>query len=275
MKFPSFTWRRQVSVTDASRPQNPVVSVEAPEAVTRQASGSRSASVVIAVTIQRLLDDPMRSWNKEEELVLEALRRSTNALRDASGSEIAEYLTKLEPQQLRGVVNNVKGIYHELLFVHAENTDGDEVMARVFGATNHPGADVEFLVDGNVIRQVQLKAVASHASISKHLEKYPDIKVLVTDEIALGRPGMGASGFNNVDLREDVSDRLDDLAGESFAKEVLDSAATSAFVSTAITAGLAVREGRFSREHLQGALGDVAVGVVAGTVLDMLIDGGA
>lgn len=125
----------------------------------------RSAAVVVAVTLQRLLDDPTRSWTVEEELVLDALRRSAASLNEATTIELAEYLAGFAPEQLRGLVSNVKGIYHELLFVHAENIDADAVSARLFEATNYPGADVEFLVDGNAIHSVQLKAVASPDTI--------------------------------------------------------------------------------------------------------------
>lgn len=44
-------------------------------------------------------------------------------------------------------------------------------------------------------------------------ERVRDIKVTATDEAAPAIPGVDASGFKTVDLSEDVSDRLDDLAG--------------------------------------------------------------
>jgi hypothetical protein len=278
MKIPFFSQRTAAAVVAGGTTGNIIasdgVTPSSAATVTSSTAGVRSASVVIAVTIQRLLDDPMRSWSTEEELVLDALRRSTGALKQASGPKIAAYLSGLEPQQLQGVVNNVKGIYHELLFVHLENTDGDEIMARIFGATNHPGADVEFLVDGGVIRHVQLKAVASHAAIIKHLGRYPDIDVVATEEVASRVSDVESSGLSNADLTEDVRDRLEDLSGDTILEEVLDGAVPSVLVAAAFAAGRAVRERRFSREHLQGALGDVAVGVVAATVLDLLIDGG-
>ena len=125
----------------------------------------RLASVVIAVTFQRLIDDAYREWSLEEALVLQALRRSTQALESADTDEIAEYVRSRSPEQLRGVASNVKGIYHELLFVQAENADWDSVAAEVKEFTNHPGGDVEFIVDGNVVGEVQLEAVASEADV--------------------------------------------------------------------------------------------------------------
>ena len=71
---------------------------------------TRSAAVVVAVTFQRLIEDPTRSWSVEEELVLEALRRSATRLNEASNEELGAYISGLSPDQLRGVASNVKGI---------------------------------------------------------------------------------------------------------------------------------------------------------------------
>ena len=90
--------------------------------------------------------------------MLDALRRSSAGLTDASPAELRAYVIDLEPEALKGVLRNVKGIYHELLFAHAENVDGDAVAAQLFEATNHAGADVEFYVDGDSVGVVQLKA---------------------------------------------------------------------------------------------------------------------
>jgi hypothetical protein len=73
--------------------------------------------VVIAVTFQRLIEDAYREWTLEEELVLQALRRSTRTLETASAQELSDYLGSMSENQLRGVASNVKGIYHELPFV--------------------------------------------------------------------------------------------------------------------------------------------------------------
>ena len=54
--------------------------------------------------------------------------------------------------------------------------DGDEVTARLFAAINHPVANVEVVVEGEVIRAVQLKAVASADAIRESLERYPEIE---------------------------------------------------------------------------------------------------
>lgn len=234
---------------------------------------TRSAAVVVAVTFQRLIEDPTRSWSVEEELVLEALRRSATRLNEASNEELGAYISGLSSDQLRGVASNVKGIYHELLFVHAENIDADDVAARVFEATNHPGADVEFMVDGEAINAVQLKAVASPAAVLEHLARYPDIEVIATEEVAAAFPTVGSSGYFNAEISDEVNRVVSELPADSLTTEVAEGAATSAFLAGAMAAGQILRSGTVTRQQFSTAFGDVAVGVVTATVLDVLIYG--
>lgn len=234
---------------------------------------TRSATVVVAVTLQRLVEDASRAWSVEEELVLDALRRSASRLNDATPKELAEYIASLSPDQLRGVVSNVKGIYHELLFVHAVNLDADGVTARLFEATNHPGADVEFLVDGNVIHAVQLKAVASPDTIFEHLVRYPDIEVVATQEVASRIPNVAGSGFSNAEISNDVSRVVAELPGDSLGAEMMDGAVTSALLAGAISAAQVLRSGKVTRQQFATAFGDISVGVVTATALDVLLDG--
>ncbi len=234
---------------------------------------SRSAAVVIAVTLQRLVEDAARFWTLEERLVLDSLRRSASGLNDASVERLAEHVGAMSPEQLRGLAANVKGIYHELLFVHAENNDGDEVTAQVFEATNHPGADIEFVVDGDVIQAIQLKAVASPSAIREHLARYPEIEVVATEEAAAAMPSVTSSGLSNAELSRQVESVLSDLPGDTLAGEALDGAATSALLAGAATAAQVLRSGKVSRQQVSKALGDVSVGVVAATALDALLEG--
>lgn len=235
--------------------------------------GTRSAAVVVAVTLQRLVDDSTRFWSVEERLVLDALRRSSDSLRDANVGELAAYVTALNPEQLRGVASNIKGIYHELLFVHGVNAERGELVAEVFGATNHPGADVQFLVDGDVIREVQLKAVASTAPILEHLSRYPEIEVLATTEVADKIAGVTSSGLSNEHLTARVDQVFSGLPGDGLYREVGEAVATSALVSGALAAGRVLRTGAVSPDQFKDAFGDVAVGAVTATVLDVLLDG--
>jgi hypothetical protein len=223
--------------------------------------------------LQRLVEDSTRFWSVEERLVLDALRRSSDALRDAEVGDLAAYVAALNHEQLRGVASNIKGIYHELLYVHGVNADGGEISAEVFGATNHPGADVQFIVDGDVIREVQLKAVASAAPILEHLSRYPEIEVLATTEIADRVAGVASSGLSNENLTAQVDEVFSALPGDGLIQEVGEAVAASALVSGAFAAGRVLRTGSVSRSQFRSAFGDMAVGAVTATVLDVLLEG--
>lgn len=203
--------------------------------------------------------------------MLQALRRSTRALQAASPQELSDYLNSLSPEQLRGVASNVKGIYHELLFVQAENSDWDSVTARLKEQTNHPGGDVEFIVDGDMIGEVQLKAVTSETEVLEHLARYPDIDIRVTGEVAARMPGIKSSGFLNDELTRDVYDRLSELQGNGLIDEVGEGLATSSLVSSAILASKAIRGEHLSGSQLRSFLIDAGIGATAATVLDVLL----
>lgn len=235
--------------------------------------GRRSAAVVLAVTLQRLLDDPGRVWSREEMLVLDAFRRSSAALKGASSEELADYVAALRPEQLQGVISNVKGIYHELLFAAAENADGDAVFARLPETTNHPGSDVEFVVDGEVISAVQLKAVATPEHVYEHLANYPGIDVLATEEVAATIPGVTGSGFVNAELEAEVRAVLGALPGENLPQELLEAAGASLFVGAALAARGALQAGRVEPRALKAAMGNLGVGLTTALALDVLLGG--
>lgn len=233
----------------------------------------RSAAVVLAVTLQRLIDDPNRGWRPEEALVLDALRRSRGDLDEASDADLAAYLAGLEPDQLRGVVSNVKGIYHELLFKAAEDGDGDHVTVVLPEATNHPGFDMEFVVDGGAIGAVQLKAVTSPAYIYEHLARYPGIDILATEEVAAMVEGVSSSGFSNAELEAEVRETFAILPGDSVPQEMVEAVGTSILVSAAFAARGVLRAGRVEPRALRAAMGDLGVGMTTALALDVALGG--
>ncbi len=190
------------------------------------------ASVLLAVTFQRLLKGKLSALSLESDLVLDALRRSTNTLENASVQELSDYIQSLSPAQMNGVVSNTKGIYHEMLFVEMHHASGDAEIAEIMEATNFPGADVQFFLDGDVVREVQLKAVSAPTLVYEHLQRYPDIEILVTEETASILDGIGSSGLSNAVLTRDVSERMQELQGEGLLEDVTDGILTSAFVTS-------------------------------------------
>lgn len=238
-----------------------------------QTAINRSAAVVIAVTLQRLVDNTRREWSVEEEMVLDALRRSSGALGDASVEALSDYVRNMRVDQLRGTVSNVKGIYHEMLFAAAENSDGDAISAHMADAVNQPGWDVEFIVDGGSIGTVQLKAVSSPAEVLQHLARYPDIDVLATEEVAALLPGVSGSGFHEADLAAEVRSTLARLSDEGTPQGMLDAAEASIFVHAAFAARTALRAGRVEPRALRMAMGELGVGVTTALAIDVLLGG--
>ncbi len=202
-----------------------------PNAVTKT---THLSSVVMAVTFQRLLEEKLLTLSLEQSLVLDALRRSTKRLENSSVEELSEYVKTLSPQQLKGVVSNTKGIYHELLYVQMHNSNSTDVSAHIMESTNFPGADVQFFMDGEIIREIQLKAINSPTLVYEHLQRYPDIEILVTEEVASVLEGINSSGLNNAILSKDVTERMYDLQGEGLFEEISDSLITSGFVTSSV-----------------------------------------
>lgn len=163
-----------------------------------------SFGIVSAVFVQLLAED-MPNFTDKEQMVLDALRRSNNLLTDASEEELSVYIQGFDSDQLPGLTNNIKGIYHELLFQHNENNDGDIYVVELFENTNHAGADVKIInsITGE-FKEVQLKATDHMSYIQRHNEKYANIDVFATQEVASQNSDLETTDILNADLEEDV-----------------------------------------------------------------------
>ena len=227
-------------------------------------------SILIAVVMQRLLRDAYADLTWEEDLVVQALRRSVPALADADRAEVAAYLRGLSGEQLRGVLSSTKGIYHEMLFVELHNAGCETgCEARLMEMSNHPGTDVEFVLDGEVVRAVQLKAVATPAQVNMHLETYPGIDVVATEEVVKMMDGVESSNLSNADLEAETTARLLELEGESVLDNVTDALATSAMVNAAQMTRLVLKGGR--PILVRDALSDGVAAIAASTLMDAVL----
>ena len=229
------------------------------------------ASVVLAVTFQRMLEDQFTAWDLEQGLVLSALRRSNRRLEEASVQELSNYVRELSPEQLKGVVSNTKGIYHELLFVEMHNSVSDTDRASVMEAINHPGVDVQFHMDGDLVREVQLKAISSPSSIYEHMQRHPDVEILATEEMAAILEGVDSSGLNNAILSKDVTEHLYELQGEGFFEELSDRIITSAFVTSAVIAYRVLKYEDVKTNNIKSYLSNAGIAVGTTSVVDAAI----
>ena len=95
------------------------------------------------------------------------------------------------------------------------NTTDDNFRVELFEEYNHPGADITLInTETGVEKVFQLKATDYLSYIKKHNEKYEDISVLATEEVAKLDPDIGTTGISNRELREEVSDVFDSLKSE-------------------------------------------------------------
>lgn len=236
----------------------------------------RSAIVSIAITLGQLVAGQRSGWTDDQELVLDALRRSTTRLNDATDQELADYLTRLSPEQMHGVTSNVKGIFHEYLVARVENLDGDQKSAALIALTNHPGADLEYFVGGEIIGNVQVKAVQDPAAIIEHFSRYPDIDVLATSEVTDLLSGMFGerlqdSTFLNEDLTQITRDTFDEIIGPDLGEFVQDGLVTSALISGALQARVVLGGQAMSPAQMRSHLELAGIGVGTAVTVDALI----
>ena len=178
--------------------------------------------------------------SRESELFMKAIRRSTTELTDASEAEIAEYVRAVAERSeasMRGLAHNVKGIFHEYLLLDRYADAASDTMAQMYESPRHPGTDLRFVsrTTGEVVDEVQIKAVASSSPVAQHLERYPHIRVLVTEEVAgeFDDDRVGGSGFSNEALTRHTDDSLDALHDHTLGDRTGGTAATAALVGSA------------------------------------------
>ena len=139
------------------------------------------------------------------------------------GQRLGE-LRDLEPgsPEVEGFLSNWKGVYHEVL-IRDRLIDGCQVGRVVLGEgqkavlaeeLNQPGMDLRILnADGTEDLLLQAKATSDVSLLNEALQKYPDIQILATDEVAgqITDERVFSSGFSNEDLRERVEAPMEEL----------------------------------------------------------------
>ncbi len=225
---------------------------------------------IVPAVILKLLSSEAYEFTGDELLVLEALRRSDNSLREASAEQIAEYLQRYSPIQLQGIIINVKGIFHELKFVEAENIDGDCVTADVFELTNHPGADVRLTnSETGETYDIQLKATSSTAYVGEHQSQYPDIELLTTSEVASKILGVNSSGFSNAEMTESVAETMEELSRESHYVE--SSAQTSGLISAALNVKSVLSGQQKTSTAAIKTLEDIGIAGASAAIIEIIV----
>lgn len=143
------------------------------------------------------------------------------AIQDTNPSIDESSLFGLTGHELQGAVNTAKGKYFEYLVVEKLN-QGQQVGPLLLEPGQHamlaesmtqPGWDVRILDEhGAVVQYLQLKATDSVSYIRSALERYPDIEILGTEEVA-GSGLVLDSNISDQDLRAHVELGMDAVDG--------------------------------------------------------------
>ena len=166
--------------------------------------------VAILAVAAKLAFEEGTSFNDSELATISAMQRAHPQAGDTH-EELGQWLADMDEGQIAGVVNNTKGVLHEMEFVRLENEDGDSVYASLFESTNHAGTDISFIdKDSGASWAVQLKATDNPGYVQDWVDAHPDGEILVTSELA-ERMNLPSSGISNEELTvrtDDVVDRL-------------------------------------------------------------------
>lgn len=184
-----------------------------------------NSEYVIGGVIYALLSNSVVDDSDESQIALQAIKRLKSNWHDASESELSAALSEYEPEQLKGIANNIKGIYHELLFVDSYNKTHKDTYAVLFGETNHPGADIQikFVSDDKILREIQLKATNSSSYVEEHINRYPNIEVLVTNEVTSESNVFESSGISNQKITDNIDDILNKISSNSITDRAFES----------------------------------------------------
>jgi hypothetical protein len=188
-----------------------------------------------------LLSDGPHQFTAQEQDILDAMRRSSDALADLNNDALADYVQALTPAQLQGFKNNIKGIAQELRYMRQENADGDIYEARLFASTNHAGTDVQLIntLTGEV-QGYQLKATSYGAYVQEHLSRYADVPVLTTSELAQ-QHGYASSGISNQQLEQDFDQVAQQLGADPATLQAFEAAGLVGVVAVACNVGALLR----------------------------------
>ncbi|KZY73798.1 hypothetical protein A3740_18125 [Oleiphilus sp. HI0068] len=91
--------------------------------------------------------------------------------------------------------------------------------------------------EDGALSEVQLKATDNVTYVNEHIEKYPDIDVVATTEVAAKIDGVESSGFSNESLEQDVTSGVEELIAGNDTADVVVSNLTSSVAEESIGLG--------------------------------------
>lgn len=184
------------------------------------------------------------------------------AIETTNPSLTEDRLFGLDEEALQGAVNTAKGKYFEYLVVKRLNNGeqvgslylADGLHAQLAESVTQPGWDLRIVDgDGRAVEYLQLKATDSVGYIREALEKYPDVQILATSEVAHSGLVLD-SGLSDAELQRQVADAVGTV-GESVTERFLDYfGPLSPLVAMASLEGYKLAVGRQSLDAFKLAL---------------------
>lgn len=170
----------------------------------------RESLLDVTVAAASVQIGPLDGVGDIDPLLLKAIRDTNPTLGEAR-------LFALSGDELQGAVNTAKGKYFEYLVVQKLNA-GEQVgplllehgQTAVLAETmNQPGWDLRIVGEHDMtVEYLQLKATDSVGYIKSALERYPDIQILATGDVAHSGLVLD-SGITDVELRQHVGAAID------------------------------------------------------------------
>lgn len=179
-----------------------------------------------------------------------------------------ESLVGRSGEELQGFVNGVKGKYFEVLVsdrLNAGETLGElrleaGQVAQLAESPTEAGWDLE-IVDrnGDTVEQIQLKATESMSYVKDALNRYPDIRVAVPEDIDSTSDTIIGTDISHESLQQATEEQLAEISEGAIAN-ALDIAAELVVDVVPLTSGLVIglTEGRrylMGRATLQESMG--------------------
>lgn len=197
-------------------------------------SASKHYEYIIGGVIYALITNSAVDNSPESQMVLYGIRDSDPDLANATEAELSDYLAGYSPEQLKGIANNVKGIYHEIRYVEQYNATHTDTRAERFESNSHPGADIRIINihTGELVEETQLKATDSKSYAGEHHTSYPDVNLKTTDELAGRMDNVEPSGFTNEGLTAETTDGIEAIANNTLDDRVLDSTGIALTIAT-------------------------------------------
>ena len=147
---------------------------------------------------------------------------------------------QLGGNQFEGHINQIKGTYFEIL-VRDKLKDGESIgdivllpgqRVELAESLTQPGWDLQITGEaGQVVEEVQLKATESMSYVKEALEKYPDIRVITTQELegkAASMDDVLSTDITNASLESTVESQLSELS-EGAITDILHQSAEAGF----------------------------------------------